>query len=48
MDKGEIALYRSQDDIIAMDVLVEDETVWLTQAQMAELFETTKQTSAST
>jgi hypothetical protein len=43
MDKGEIILYRPQSESIAIDVLVEDETVWLTQAQMAELFETTPQ-----
>jgi hypothetical protein len=43
MDKGEIVLYRPQSDDIAIDVLVEDETVWLTQAQMAELFVASKQ-----
>jgi hypothetical protein len=43
MDKGEIILYRPQDDDVAIDVLVENETVWLTQAQIAELFETTPQ-----
>ena len=43
MDKGEIIVYRAQDDDVTIDVLVENETVWLTQAQMAELFETTKQ-----
>jgi prophage antirepressor-like protein len=43
VDKGEIILYRPQNESIAIDVLVEDETVWLTQAQMAELFETTPQ-----
>jgi prophage antirepressor-like protein len=42
MDKGEIILYRPQDDDVAIDVLVEGETVWLTQAQMAELFGTAK------
>jgi hypothetical protein len=42
MDKGEIILYRPQDKNITIDVLVESETVWLTQAQMADLFETTK------
>jgi prophage antirepressor-like protein len=42
MGKGEIILYRPQDDDVAIDVLVESETVWLTQAQMAELLETTK------
>jgi hypothetical protein len=43
MDKGEIILYRPQDDAVAIDVLVESETVWLTQAQMAELFAASKQ-----
>jgi len=39
---GEIILYQP-DDIIRLDVRLEHETVWLTQAQMAELFQTTKQ-----
>jgi hypothetical protein len=43
MDKGEIVLYRAQSESIIIDVLVENETVWLTQAQMAELFEASKQ-----
>jgi hypothetical protein len=43
MDKGEIILYKPQNDGVSIDVLVESETVWLTQAQMAELFETTTQ-----
>jgi len=43
MDKGEIVLYKSQNDGITIDVLVESETVWLTQAQMTELFASTKQ-----
>jgi prophage antirepressor-like protein len=42
MDKGEIVLYKPQSDGVAIDVLIESETVWLTQAQMAELFETAK------
>jgi hypothetical protein len=42
-DKGEIILYRPQDESVSIDVLVESETVWLTQAQMVELFQTTKQ-----
>jgi len=37
---GEIVLYQP-DDAIRLDVLVENEMVWLTQAQMAELFQTT-------
>jgi hypothetical protein len=43
MDKGEIILYKPQDESISIDVLVESETVWLTQAQMVELFDKTKQ-----
>ena len=37
---GEIVLYQP-DDTIRLEVKIEDETVWLTQAQMAELFQTT-------
>ena len=33
---NEIILYQP-DDTLALDVRVEDESVWLTQAQMAEL-----------
>ena len=38
---NEIILYQP-DDTLALDVRVEDDTVWLTQAQMAELFQTTR------
>lgn len=38
---NEIILYQP-DDTLAIDVRVEDESVWLTQAQMAELFQATK------
>ena len=41
MGKGEIVLYQP-DKSIELEVRVEDETVWLTQAQMALLFETTR------
>ncbi len=34
----EIILYKSESGAIKVDVLFEEETVWLTQAQMAELF----------
>ena len=40
--KNEIILYQI-DNAIQLEVLVEEETVWLTQAQMTLLFETTKQ-----
>jgi len=43
MDNGEIVLYRPQDGDISIGVLVDSETVWLTQAQMAELFAASKQ-----
>jgi len=39
--KGEIILYQP-DETIRLEVRLEDETVWLTQAQMAELFQTSK------
>ena len=39
---GEIILYRP-DDEVKLEVRIEEETVWLTQAQMAQLFQTTKQ-----
>ncbi len=39
---GEIVMYQP-DETIRLEVRVEDETVWLTQQQMADLFLTTKQ-----
>jgi prophage maintenance system killer protein len=35
---GEVVLYRSPDGTVELDVRLDGETVWLTQAQMAELF----------
>ena len=35
---GEITIYQNQEGNIKIDVRLEDETVWLTQAQMAKLF----------
>lgn len=40
---NKIILYETEDGRLLLDVKLENETVWLTQAQMAELFETTKQ-----
>ena len=37
-NKGEIVLYKNKNGNIKIDVLLEDETVWLTQDQMAILF----------
>lgn len=38
MNMGEILLYQNQDGNIKIDVRLEEETVWLTQAQIALLF----------
>lgn len=40
---GDIIIYQSEDGNTRIDVVLEDETVWLTQIQMAELFDTSKQ-----
>jgi hypothetical protein len=40
---SEIVLYQTADGRTRLEVRLEDETVWLTQGQMAELFLTTKQ-----
>ncbi len=41
-ENNEIILYQPE-EAIKLEVRLEDETVWLTQAQMAELFQTSKQ-----
>ena len=41
-EHGEIILYQTEDGLTKIDVRFEDETVWLTQAQMAELYQTSK------
>ncbi|MDQ2068644.1 MULTISPECIES: virulence RhuM family protein [Natronospira] len=43
MSRGELILYQSDDGLAEIQLRVEGETVWLTQAEMAELFATTKQ-----
>lgn len=43
MGNSEIVIYKSEDGNIKVDVLFEDETVWLTQVQMVNLFQSTKQ-----
>lgn len=40
--KGEILIYQSEDGLTHIEVKMEDETVWLTQQQMAELFHTSR------
>ncbi|NCA77067.1 MAG: death-on-curing protein [Alphaproteobacteria bacterium] len=39
----EIILYQASDNQTVLEVRFEDETVWLTQSQMVELFQSTKQ-----
>lgn len=45
--ENEIIIYQTQDGQTKIDVRLENETVWLTQNQMAELFQTTKQNISS-
>ena len=40
---SEFILYQTEDGRTRIQCRLEDETLWLTQAQMAELFETTPQ-----
>lgn len=41
---NEIIIYQSQDGSVKVDVRLEEETVWLTQEQMATLFGKAKST----
>ena len=41
--RSEMLLYQSPDNRTRIDVRLDGETVWLSQAQMAELFQTSKQ-----
>ncbi|MBR3444377.1 MAG: virulence protein RhuM/Fic/DOC family protein [Prevotella sp.] len=43
MEKSQIVIYQTADGRTQIDVRLESDTVWLTQAQMVELFQTTKQ-----
>ena len=43
MEQNQIVIYQTEDGQTQIDVRLENETVWLTQAQMVELFQTTKQ-----
>ncbi len=40
---GDIIIYQTEDGLTKIDVKVENETVWLSQQQMSELYNTTKQ-----
>ena len=44
MNNGEIVIYQNNEGDIKLDVRLEDETVWLSQAQLALLFNKDKGT----
>ncbi|HQV52545.1 MAG: virulence RhuM family protein [Flavobacteriales bacterium] len=43
MSKGELLIYQGKDGFTQVSVRMEEETVWLNQNQLADLFQTTKQ-----
>ena len=43
-NNSELLIYTTNDGITKVDVTFEDETVWLTQEQMSELFQKAKST----
>ena len=43
MNQKEVIVYKPENYTAALEVLVENETVWLTQNQMVQLFDSTKQ-----
>jgi prophage maintenance system killer protein/prophage antirepressor-like protein len=42
LDTNKIAIYQSEDGTIQLNAKVEDESIWLTQAQIVELFQSSK------
>ena len=43
-DRGEIIIYQTEDGLTKIDVIMHDETVWLSLVQMADLFQRDKST----
>ena len=41
-NNSEILIYQSENGMTKIDVKMEEETVWLTQAQLCELYQTSK------
>ncbi len=39
---GEIIIYQTEDGLTKLEVKMENETVWLTQAQLVELYQSSK------
>lgn len=48
MNQSKIVIYQTQDGKTSIDVKLEQDTVWLTQPQMAELFQDGDQTYETT
>ncbi len=44
MDTGKILIYQNQEGSIKIDVRLQEETVWLSQAQICDLFQKSKST----
>lgn len=42
-NRGEMLIYQTEDGLTKIDVNMQEETVWLSQAEMTKLFQTTKQ-----
>lgn len=41
-DYGEFLIYQSEEGLTKIEVKIQDETVWLTQQQIADLFQTSR------
>lgn len=48
MDKGQFLLYQTPDGVSKIEVKLQDDTVWLSLDQMAELFQRNKSTIPDT
>ena len=41
-NKGELIIYQNKDNDVSLNVRLEDESVWLTQANLVELYQSSK------
>ena len=41
-DSGDFLIYQTENGVTKIDVRIQDDTVWLTQQQMSELFQTSR------
>ena len=44
---GEIIIYQTEDGLTKLEVKMENDTVWLTQAQLVELYQSSKANTMS-